>query len=160
MDPKSQRIVCETEFFRATAPLKPHIAREDGGHIIIKPKEKCASRTDLTPEQAKDGMRFTMLLGEAMILGMKTRGVVIERINYQDNGNWAFLRGKDPSFHIHLYGRVRNCARQPFGQALYFPDPDDAYYVGLTPLDDEDIRAIRESAAELEKTEKYAVENW
>ena len=160
MEQKSERIVFETEFFKAVAPKKPHIAREDGGHIIIKPKERCTSRADLSPARAKDVMRLTMLLGEAMICGMQTRSVTIERINYQDNGNWAFLSGKAPSFHIHLYGRVRNCARQPFGQALYFPDPDDAYYVGLTPLDDEDIRAIREQIAELEKTEKYAIGNW
>ena len=160
MEPKSERVLYETAYFKATAPLKPHIAREDGGHLILKPKQKCASRADLSPEQAKDCMRCTMLLGEAMIRGMKTRGVTIERINYQDNGNWAFLRGKDPSFHIHLYGRVRNCARQPFGQALFFPDPEDAYYAGLLPLDDSDIRAIREQIEALEKTEKYQTCNW
>ena len=160
MESKSERLVYETAFFKATAPKKPHVAREDGGHIIIKPKEKCESRTDLSPEQAKDLVRFTMFLGEAMIRGMKTRGVVIERINYQDNGNWAFLRGKDPSFHVHLYGRVRNCARQPFGQALCFPDPEDAYYVGLTPLDEEDMQTIRAEAERLEQTEKYDASRW
>lgn len=160
MEKKNERIVHETEFFKAIAPLKPHVAREDGGHIIIKPKEKCTSRTDLSPQRAKDVMRFTMLLGEAMIAAMKDRGVTIERINYQDNGNWAFHYGRAPSFHVHLYGRVKDSARQQFGQALVFPTPEDEYYIGLAPLDEDDMQAIREKVAELEKTEQYDLKNW
>ena len=38
-------------------------------------------------------MRLSMLISEAMIEGMKNRGINIERINYQDNGNWAYLKG-------------------------------------------------------------------
>ena len=38
---------------------------------------------------------------------MKNRGINIERINYQDNGNWAYLKGTKPMFHIHLYGRTK-----------------------------------------------------
>ena len=101
-----------------------------------------------------------MLIGEAMISGMANRGINIERINYQDNGNWAYLKGTKPFFHIHLYGRVRNSNRQPFGESLYFPNPGDEYYDNLIPLDDDDISEIKKKIKKLENTEKYDINNW
>lgn len=161
MDNKFEKIIYETETFKAIVNNKPHISREDGGHIRIKSKEKnFESRFDLSPKEAKEVMRLTMLVGEAMINGMKKRGINIERINYQDNGNWAYLKGSKPSFHIHLYGRVKNCSRQPFGEALYFPNPKDEYYNNLNPLDDSDIESIRTQIKELENSEKYKLNNW
>ena len=161
MENKFEKIIYETKTFKVIVNNKPHISREDGGHLRIKSKEKYfESRTDLSPEEAKEVMRLTMLIGEAMINGMKNRGVNIERINYQDNGNWPYLKGNKPSFHIHLYGRVRNCTRQPFGESLYFPNPNDEYYNDLIPLDDEDIEAIQKQIKELENNEKYKIDNW
>lgn len=98
-----QKIFYETDNFIVAAPLEPHIPREDGGHIWIRAKEKYFSdRTAFEPRSAIEVMRLTMLLGEAMQMGMKKRGVEIEKINYQENGNWSFLDGTKPVFHIHL----------------------------------------------------------
>lgn len=67
-------------------PYKTHISREDRGHIWIRAKEKYfASRLELSPAEAIEVMRLSMLISEAMIEGMKNRGINIERINYQDN---------------------------------------------------------------------------
>ena len=64
--------IYETETFMACVPKVPHISREDGGHIWIRSKEKYfASRLDLSPKEAIEVMRLTMLVSEAMIKGMK-----------------------------------------------------------------------------------------
>ena len=43
-----------------------------------------------------------MLISEAIIKGMKSRNISIERINYQENGNWAYRKGKI-QFFIYIY---------------------------------------------------------
>ena len=87
----------------------------------------------------------TQLLGYAMREVLTAHDIDLYRINYQDNGNWAFLRGDShPLMHIHLYGRVKNETRQSYGQALVFPDPGDEYYRGLVPVPDEILYEIFE----------------
>ena len=78
--------IYETETFIACVPKVPHISREDGGHIWIRSKKNYfASRLDLSPKEAIEVMRLTMLVSEAMVKGMKNRGIKIERINYQES---------------------------------------------------------------------------
>ena len=154
-------IIYETEIFMACVPKVPHIPREDGGHIWIRAKEKYfASRLDLSPKEAIEVMRLTMLVSEAMMIGMRNRGVHIERINYQENGNWAYVEGTKPVFHIHLYGRTRNAKTQPFGQALRFPYKDTGFYDTFEPFNDEDIQEIQKQIQILEEKEKYSMKNW
>lgn len=70
-----QKNFYETDNFIVAAPLKLHIPREDGGHIWIRAKEKYFSdRTAFEHRCAIEVMRLTMLLGEAMQMGMKKRG--------------------------------------------------------------------------------------
>ena len=158
---KKDKIIYKTKNFVAYVSNKVHISREDGGHIRIKAKEKYfANRLELSPKEAIEVMRLTMLISEAMIKGMKNRGINIERINYQDNGNWAYLKGDKPMFHIHLYGRTRESKVQKWGEALKFPNPDDSFYDNFKPLNDEDIKEIQTQIAQLENTEKYKLENW
>ena len=153
--------IWETEHFVFFAPAHAHIPREDGGHLCVTSREKYfASRSDFSPKEAIEVMRLTMLAGEAMIAGMKERGIEIGRINYQENGNWALLWKKTPYFHIHLYGRTVDAKSQTWGEALVFPDPGTDFYDGFTPVSEEDCTAIREKLAELEKTEKYDPKNW
>ena len=101
-----------------------------------------------------------MLIGQAMIDGMKNRGVIIGRINFQDNGNWAYLKGLKPTFHIHLYGRTENSTVQTWGEALKFPNPDTDFYDNMIPFDDDDIEEIKKAITYLEKQDKYKCENW
>lgn len=157
----NDKIIYQTENFIVYVPYKTHISREDGGHIWIGAKEKYfASRLDLSPTEAIEVMRLAMLISEAMIEGMKNRGINIERINYQDNGNWAYLKGTKPKFHIHLYGRTKESKVQIWGEALKFPNPDDPFYDNFTPFNDEDIEEIKKQISLLENTEKYKLENW
>ena len=154
-------IIYEAETFIACVPKVPHISREDGGHIWIRSKEKYfASRLDLSPKEAIEVMRLTMLVSEAMIKGMKNRGIDIERINYQENGNWAYIEGTKPIFHIHLYGRTRNSKIQPFGQALNFPYKDTGFYDTFEPFNEEDIQEIQKQIQALEESKKYDITSW
>lgn len=153
--------IYETETFIVCVPQVPHIPREDGGHIWIRSKEKYfSSRLDLSPKEAIEVMRLTMLISEAMILGMKNRGIYIERMNYQENGNWAYVEGTKPVFHIHLYGRTRNSKTQPFGQALTFPYKDTGFYDTFESFNTEDIQEIQKQIEILKKNEKYNIINW
>ena len=155
-----QKIVYETKNFLVFLPNMPHIPREDGGHLVITAKEKILDRTGLNPTQAIECMRLTMLVGEAMVKGLKKQNINIERINYQENGNWAYLRHEIPFFHIHLYGRTKNSKSQIWGEALNLPDPDTGYYSSFDKLTNEDIFFIQEEIKKLEKTDKYNLKNW
>lgn len=93
-------LIFETTNFIVESHEKPEIDRIEGGHIKISPKVEIEDRALLTPEQAIELMRLTIVMGIAMKEGMKRSGVNIGRINYQDNGNWT------PHLHIHLYGRA------------------------------------------------------
>lgn len=154
-------VIYETENFVGTVPKIPHIPRLDGGHIMIRAKEKYfESRIEFEPKLAIEVMRMTMLLSEAMINGMKNRGIEIERINYQENGNWAYQDGKKPTFHIHLYGRTRNAKTQTFGEALVFPNKSTGFYDNFEPFNEDDIAEIQKQISALEKTDKYVMTNW
>ena len=142
-------IVFETDNFQVTAPEKPHIDRDDGGHLRIAPKIPIEDRTKLSPRLACECMKLTMVCGEAMAIVMPKRGVDIGRINYQDNGNWL------PTFHIHVYGRARTAKTQKFGDAMILPQRSTGFYDTFGPLTEEDVRALHEEIQRLWKSEKY-----
>lgn len=122
---------------------KPHVSREDGGHIIILPKEQYVDRTELSAEVATELMKLTMVVGKAMSIVMNKQGVDIGRINYQDNGNWSVFRPGGPHLHIHLYGRAKSAKTQVYGEALHFPRPETGFYQNSVPLTDDDIALIQ-----------------
>lgn len=161
IEPFNDNIIYETENFVVAVPKVPHIPRTDGGHLWIRGKEKYfESRTELNPKQAIEVMRLTMLLGEAMQIGMRNRGINIDRINYQENGNWAYQKGMKPEFHIHLYGRTKDSKTQTWGEALKFPNKSTGFYDKFERFNNEDIEEIKKQIIMLEKTEKYHVINW
>lgn len=157
----NDRIIYETKNFIVCVPKIPHIPREDGGHIWIRGrKNNFCSRLDLDSNEAIEVMRLAMLISEAMINGMKNRNINIERINYQENGNWAYRKGKNPIFHIHLYGRTMNSKTQIWGEALVFPNKETGFYDEFEPFNDDDIKEIKKQIAILENTEKYSLKTW
>ena len=142
-------IIYETENFILESHEKPEIDRLEGGHAKISPKVDIEDRTKLNPKQAIELMRFTIISGEAMINAMKKVGVNIGRINYQDNGNWA------PHLHIHLYCRAKNTTMQKYGNPI-IPGHKDEY----KPLNDDDIKNIKEELKNLFKLEKFSDSTW
>lgn len=142
-------LILETENFRIFAPEKPHVDREDGGHIKIEPIVPVEDRTKLSPALAKELMKLTMVTGEAMTIALRNRGIDIGRINYQDMGNW------NPTLHVLLYGRARSAKVQKFGEAVSLPLRTTGFYDRFQPLNEEDCAAIRTEMERLLATEKY-----
>jgi diadenosine tetraphosphate (Ap4A) HIT family hydrolase len=153
-------LIYETENFTVEAVGKPHVDRDDGGHIKITPKEHLVDRTELSPEKAKELMRLTMIVGKAMEIGMNNRGVDIGRINYQDNSNWTVFSPDGPYLHIHLYGRAKSGKTQKYGDACYFPHRETGFYDSFKPLNDGDIKEIQIQIQKIAMEAKYKKENW
>ena len=161
IEPFNDNVIYETENFVVAVPKVPHIPRTDGGHLWIRAKKKYfSSRIELEPKLAIEVIRLTMLLGEAMEKGMKNRGINIERINYQENGNWAYQKGMNPEFHIHLYGRTKDSTTQIWGEALVFPNKSTGFYDEFERFNNEDIEEIKRQINLLGKEDKYNFVNW
>lgn len=147
--------IFETENFVVEAADRPHVDRDDGGHIRIIPKTRCVDRTQLPSAQAFELMMLTMVVGEAMTIALKARGLDIGRINYQDNGNWGVFKPEGPYLHIHIYGRAQSAKTQLYGQALQLPKRDTGFYDRFKPLNAGDVYAIRQEIERLSATKKY-----
>jgi hypothetical protein len=59
-------LIFEAVHFDIIAPDHPHVARGDGAHIIINPRQAVEDRTHLNREQAIELVKLTMVAGEAM----------------------------------------------------------------------------------------------
>lgn len=81
----------------------PHITRTDGGHIKISPKLKVVDRQALTPKLSIELEWITSLIGESMKIGLNNNGIDLERINYQDNGNWSVFKPEGPYTHSLIW---------------------------------------------------------
>lgn len=150
-----ENIVYQTEHFIVDAPSRPLVDRLEGGHIRISPKVKVSDRTLLSPDLATEYMMISMLIGEAMKMGLQKRGIDIGIINYQDMGNWAVFDPEGPVMHTHLFGRAKTATVQKYGEAVQLPRSKTGFYAGFKRLDDEDIRSIQAEIGRLTQTEKY-----
>lgn len=145
-------VIYETRHFVLRTLDSPHVSRNDGGHIVIDPRVAVEDRTQLTREQAVELMKMTMVAGTAMKTVLTRKGIDIGRINYQDNGNWR------QELHVHLYGRARGAALQPWGHALAFPPTREAFIreMGkLEPLRETDVADLRAEIIRLLATDFY-----
>ncbi|MGX1927756.1 hypothetical protein [Flagellimonas sp. 2504JD4-2] len=152
--------IYETANFRVTAVEFPLVTRKDGGHIEIAPIVRLNDRTLLSPKLAIEQMRLTMLIGEAMTVGLNNRGIDVGRINYQDNGNWGVFKPEGPFLHVHLYGRAKSATIQKYGEACQFPFRETGFYDDFEPLNTDDITEIQKQIDILLKTDRYSLANW
>jgi diadenosine tetraphosphate (Ap4A) HIT family hydrolase len=141
--------IYETQNFILESHEKPEIDRLEGGHVKISPKNDVEDRTKLTPRQAIELMRFTIVAGEAMKKAMQRINVKIGRINYQENGNWK------PHLHIHLYCRAITAKMQKYGDPIK-PGHKDNY----KPLNKNDIIRIKKEIGLLFKQPKFSDSAW
>src|SRR3972149_1813710 len=135
-------LFCETKNFTVEAKDQPHVCRTDGGHIVIRPKKPVCHRWEFDAQRASEVMLLSMIVGQAMLIGLNKQGIPVERINFQDSGNWAIGEGKLPRFHLHLYGRSRDSVHQKRGEALVFPEKKTKLYEKLEPLHNADMEEI------------------
>lgn len=153
--------VYETKNFKVEVVPKPHVSREEGGHLRIKSKEKYfSSRMDFDSNEAKEVMRLSMMTGEALKRAMTNRGIPIIRINYMEAGNWAVKTGKPFFFHIHVYGRCENAKVQVWPEAVQLPSRDTGFYDKFLPLNLDDIKELKKQFSIIENEEKYRLSNW
>ena len=141
--------IYKTKNFVLETHERPEIDRLEGGHITISPKKQVKDRTELTPKQATELMRLTVISGIAMKKAMKKIGVNIGRINYQENGNW------NPHLHIHLYCRSKNARMQKYGDPI-IPGHKKQY----KSLNKEDVKRIRKEIEKLLKLKKFSEKSW
>ena len=77
-------VIWESRYGALCVPKEPHIPREDGGHLWIRLRDRAPdNRVKLSPAEAIDVMRLSMMAGEAMVAAMEKRGIYIALINYQ-----------------------------------------------------------------------------
>jgi diadenosine tetraphosphate (Ap4A) HIT family hydrolase len=156
-------IIFETEDFVVKAQDEPHHSRENGGHVVITPKIRYEHRYEMPLDTATRMMHLSMILGEAFTNVMRAKDIDVVRINYQDNGNWAYKEPqKPPQLHIHLYARTMHEKHpkddprfQAFPDALVFPDRGTGFYDKFVPLSNEDCAEIKNEVLYLLRSAKY-----
>ena len=155
-------MIYESENFFVEAVEKPHVDRDDGGHIKISPKVRLLDRQQLSPKHAIELMKLTIVVGQVMTKVMNEHGVDIGRINYQDNGNWTVFKPEGSYLHIHLYGRAKSAKTHKYGQACFFPHKEEKpeYYENFKPLNENDVKDIKIEIERLFKEEKFSDSKW
>jgi diadenosine tetraphosphate (Ap4A) HIT family hydrolase len=145
------RTIYDDKYFRVVAPEFPLNSREDGGHLILFKKLPVSDRSDLTYQEAIDFMRITMIVGRAMYDVLD-----IERMNYEDLGNWGLDEPGGAKMHLHFFGRAREQIHQIRGQHMFLYPKDHKIYKGhLKPLDDNDLQRLKARIAELASDPKH-----
>jgi diadenosine tetraphosphate (Ap4A) HIT family hydrolase len=109
-----KQTVYEDKYFQVISPALPLNCRDDGGHLILLKKEKVTDRSELTYQEAIDFMRISMAVGRAMydVLG-------IERMNYEDLGNWGIDEGHLKPFTDADVTRLRARVAEILGESKY-----------------------------------------
>ncbi len=143
--------VYEDKYFKVISPEFPLNCRDDGGHLILIKKEKVSDRSDMTYQEAIDFMRISMAVGKSMyeVLG-------IERMNYEDLGNWGIDDPGGAKMHLHFMGRAREQTHQIRGQHIFlFPKDHKIYQGHLKPLSNEQVDSLRKRISEILAEPKY-----
>ncbi len=147
----ANQLVYEDKYFQVVAPEFPLNCRDDGGHLVMFKKESVTDRSDMNYQEAIDFMRISMAVGKAMydVLG-------IERMNYEDLGNWGIDRPGGAKMHLHFFGRAKVQVHQIRGQHLFmYPQGHPIFSGHLKPFTPEDINVIQERIREIMGEDKY-----
>ncbi len=143
--------VYEDKYFKVISPQLPLNCRDDGGHLILTKKDQVHDRSDMDWQEAIDFMRISMAVGKAMydVLG-------IERMNYEDLGNWGIDDPGGAKMHLHFFGRAREQTHQIRAHHMFlYPKGHKIYDGHLKPLTDGDLRGLRGKIADILKEDKY-----
>ncbi len=150
-----ENIIWETENYIIQAPERPFVDRQEGGHIRILSKLPVSDRTKLTPKQAIEYMKLSMVAGQAMTNVLKMQGIDIGIVNYQEMGNWSVFKPEGPIMHMHIFGRAKTATTQKYGEAVLLPQRDTGFYDDFKPLNQKEIKEIGVEIGRLLQTDKY-----
>lgn len=151
IDPRIGKSVFEDKYFQVISPEFPLNCRNDGGHLILIKKEKVTDRSNMTYQEAIDFMRISMAVGKAMyqVLG-------IERMNYEDLGNWGIDEPGGAKMHLHFFGRAREQTHQIRGHHIFlYPKGHRIFEGHLKVLSDEDVKKLKAKIEDTLKEDKY-----
>ena len=147
----ASKLVYEDKYFQVSSPESPLNDRNDGGHLVLTKREKVTDRSDMTYQEAIDFMRISMAVGKAMyeVLG-------IERMNYEDLGNWGIDDPGGAKMHLHFFGRTREQTHQIRGHHMFlYPKGHKIYQGHLESFNDSDIEKLRARIEDILTGEKY-----
>ena len=148
----------ETRNFKVKAADEAIVDRKDGGHILIIPSNRNSGkehRWQLDTKIAREFMMLSMIVGEAMFKAMNKRGITLDRINFQDNGNWSIGTRVKNKVHLHLFGRAKKSKHQKRGESLYFPSKKTRFWKNYEPLNDGDIKEILKQMKIIARRKNY-----
>ncbi|MBU2515683.1 hypothetical protein KJ966_30570 [bacterium] len=144
-------IIYEDKYFTVVSPEFPLNCREDGGHLVLLKKERVDDRSELSWQEAIDFMRISMMTGRAIYEILE-----VERVNYEDLGNWGIDKPVGSSMHLHFFGRAREQLHQIRGDHMkIYPEGHKIYQGHLKPLNEEETASLKASIAEIAKEDKY-----
>ena len=92
-------ILCSNKKFEIFTPVNPHIPPEEELHVVVRPKKRIASAWS-NPELSAESFMVAAKVSRIM-----KKLKIAPWFNLQANGNWHFLTGKRPYFHVHIYAR-------------------------------------------------------
>ena len=147
----SNELVYEDKYFEVISPEFPLNCRNDGGHLILRKKEEVTDRSDMTYQEAIDFIRISMAVGKAMyeVLG-------IERMNYEDLGNWGIDNPGGAKMHLHFFGRANEQTHQIRGHHMFlYPKGHKIFEGHLKAFTDEDVKKLRSKVEDTLKEDKY-----
>ncbi len=159
-------LIFDTKEFTVMGHDHPHHDRNNGGHAVITPKHAYADRTQMPLSQYTTMMQLVRITGVAIASVMRSKGIDVVRINYQDNGNWAYFpqMKRTPQLHVHLYVRSTH-EKHPTGDerflafpnALFFPFIGDhpEYYESFYPYSEQDCADFKSEIERLLQTKEY-----
>ena len=145
------KLVYEDKYFQVISPDFPQNCRDDGGQLMMVKKEEVTDRSDMTYQEAIDFMRISMAVGKAMyeVIG-------IERMNYEDLGNWGLDDPGGAKMHLHFFGRARQQIHQIRGHPMFlYPRGHNIFNGHLKAFSDDEIKRLRASIEDTLREEKF-----
>ena len=112
-----------TQLISISLPKKPLNCQLDGGHLVVEPHRHISDRIHCSEREAIELMAASMLAAKAMYQVLK-----VEKVNYQEMGNWSLDATEPAKLHIHIFGRHRQQRYQQRGQSIrFFPAGHNIY---------------------------------
>lgn len=144
-------ILYEDRFFQVVSPEYPLNCRKDGGHLVLLKKKPVTDRSEMKWDEAIDFMRISMIVGKAMysVLG-------VERMNYEDLGNWGVDKPQGSYMHLDFFGRAKEQVHQVRGSHMQiYPEGHNIYKGHLKPFNDEEVDLLIKEIDAICKEEKF-----
>jgi len=112
-----------TELVSIRTPAIPLNCQLDGGHLVVEPHRVIVDRVDCTEREAIELMAASMMAAKAMYAVLK-----VEKVNYQEMGNWSLDNLTSAKLHIHVFGRHQQQRYQQRGESIrFFPAGHSIY---------------------------------